>query len=127
MSEDDSKIVSIRDGRPSARLYETTIINNSRRYVPQACKHKGPFVVDNKLGTVECQDCGATLNPIYVLEIIAAQEAYWNMRQRDLAKHLASLNEEIKERTRTKCTHCGNMTAIRFKAEMPQTWVPEPY
>lgn len=130
MSDDDSEqnnVISIRSGRPDERTYETTIINNSRRYAPQACEHRGPYVVDRMLGVVECKDCGATLNPIYVLEVLAAQEAYWNMRQKDLSKYLAEINEEIKERTRTKCVHCQNMTPIKFKKELPRTWVPRAY
>lgn len=123
----DSNVISITSGKPEDRIYERTIIANERRFNPQQCPHKGPFIVDRKLGSVECKDCGAMLNPIYVLEVLACQEAYWNMRQRDLSKHLANINQEIKERTRTKCTHCGNMTAIKFKGEMPATWVPQPY
>lgn len=123
----ESNVISISAGKPGDRVYEKTLIANDRRYEPHACPHKGPFVVDRKLGSVECKDCGALLNPIYVLEVLACQEAYWNMRQRDLAKYLAEINKEIEERTRTKCTHCGNMTAIKFKGEMPRTWVPQPY
>lgn len=133
MSEDDgekttdAKVISIRDGKPSERTYERTIIDNGRRYQTNACPHKGPFIVDRKLGTVECGDCGAALNPIYCLEVLACGEAYWNLRQRDLAKYLAEINAEIEGRTRTRCTHCGNMTAIKFKKEVPRTWVPQPY
>lgn len=130
MSDDDKtcdNVISIKDMKPVERTYERTIIANGRRYNPGACEHKGPFVVDPKLGTVECGDCGAMLNPIYVLEVLAGHETYWNMRQRDLSKYIADLNEEIKDRTRTKCTHCGNMTAIKFKRELPRTWAPQPY
>lgn len=123
---DDDNIVTLHGDR-GERVYETTMITNSRRYTPHACPHKGPFTVDAKLGTVECGDCGALLNPMYVLELMAAKETYWNMRQRDLGRYLAEINEEIKGRERTKCTHCGNMTAIRFKAKVPFTWHPEPY
>lgn len=123
----DDKVISIRTGRPEDRTYERTLTANDRRYNPNACPHKGPYLVDRKLATVECGDCGALLNPIYVLEMLACQEAYWNMRQRDLGKYLAEINSEIEGRTRTRCTHCGNMTAIKFKKEMPQTWVPQPY
>lgn len=123
----DNNVISITSGKPEDRTYERTIIANERRFNPQQCPHKGPFVVDRKLGSVECKDCGAMLNPIYVLEILACQEAYWNLRQKELTKYLTDINKEISERTKTKCTHCGNMTAIRFKGEMPRTWVPQPY
>ncbi len=126
-NEEEADIVKLFPGEPTKRAYETTIISNNRRYNPQSCAHKGPFIVDRKLGSVECGDCGALLNPIYVLEMLASKETYWNMRQRDLSKYLAEINKEIEERTRTRCTHCGNMTAIRFKKELPKTRMCEPY
>lgn len=122
-----AQIVQLHPGRSCERVYETTIVDNSRRYRQSECKHRGPYLIDRKLAAVECQDCGAYLNPLFALEMLAQQEAYWNMRQRDLAKYLAEINQEIKDRTRTKCTHCGNMTTIRFKGEMPKTWMPQPY
>jgi len=125
--QDDEKIVSITSGKPSDRTYERTMIINSRRYSAQACPHKGPYVIDRKLATVECEDCGSLLNPIYVLEVIAAREAYWNQRQKDLSEYLKEISSEIEGRERTKCTHCGNMTAIRYKRKPPQTWVAQPY
>lgn len=129
MADDDDgdNVISITDGRPSDRTYEKTLIDNGRRYTSAACLHKGPFIFDRKLATVECQDCGALLNPLYVLEVLANREAYWNRRAKDLAAYLAEVNKELAERTRTKCTHCGNMTPIRLKKEMPKTWVPQPY
>lgn len=128
MSDDtENNVISLRDGKPDTRTYETTLINNQRRYSAQACQHKGPFVVDRKLATVECQDCGALLSPMYVLEMLAAHETYWNMRQRELTTYLAEVNKELEGRQRTKCTHCGNMTAIKFNKEPPKTWFPMPY
>lgn len=125
--EGDSNVVSLRGDRSEKRVYATTMVSNSRRYAVDQCQHRGPYILDRKLACVECGDCGAMLNPLFVLEILANREAYWNMRQRDLGKYLDEINAEIKERTRTKCTHCGNMTPIRFKREMPRTWMPDPY
>jgi len=130
MDSDDQKsaeIISIRTGKPEERTYERTLIDNGRRYSANKCSHKGPYEIDRKLGTVECGDCGSLLNPIYVLEMLACQETYWNMRQRELRQYLDEINKEIEDRTRTRCTHCQNMTAIKFKKEMPRTWVPQPY
>jgi hypothetical protein len=126
-SDEGAEVVSIRTGRPEERTYEKTLLSNGRRYNPGRCEHKGPFVVDPKLASVECQDCGALLNPIYVLEQMARHETYWNMRQKELSQYLSEINKEIQDRERTKCTHCGNMTAIRFKKEMPRTWFPTAY
>lgn len=126
---DESKIVQFRPAAEgAAKVYEHTMVSNTRRYRADACRHKGPYIVDAKLAAVECGDCGAFLNPLYVLEKLAHSEAYWNQRQKDLSAHLAKIEEEIKDRTRTRCTHCGNMTAIRLKHEtMPHTWRAEPY
>jgi DNA-directed RNA polymerase subunit RPC12/RpoP len=124
--EGDKNVISLFKGsKDEPRVYKTTL--SARRYTDDGCKHKGPYIVDRKLATVECGDCGALLNPIFVLEMLACQEAYWNMRQRDLSQYLKEVNKELEERTRTRCTHCGNMTAIRLKNEPPKTWVPEPY
>jgi DNA-directed RNA polymerase subunit RPC12/RpoP len=129
-TDDDAKasnLIRLRPGTPEARTYQRTIIDNSRRYRQDQCQHKGPYVIDRKLAVVECEDCGAYLNPLYVLEMLAYQETYWNTRQEELTTYLATVNEELKERTRTRCTHCGNMTAIKLKHEIPLTWVPRPY
>jgi len=127
----DEKVVELRPqpGKDEARVYTRTMTDclNQRRYTTAECQHRGPYLIDRRLATVECQDCGALLNPLFCLEMLACHEAYWNMRQRDLSQHLAYLNKEIEGRTRTKCTHCGNMTPIRIAKELPRTWVPRPY
>jgi len=126
--DDRPNVINLRPpGDSKPELPTPTISANRRRYTTGECKHRGPYLVDNMLGTVECGDCGAALNPIFVLEILAWHEAYWNARLNDLRKHLAEINKELEGRTRTKCTHCGNMTPIRFLAEMPRTWVPGPH
>lgn len=126
--DDDPNVVRIRavpgEGRPNPPARTITV--NHRRYATDRCQHRGPYVVDRTLATVECGDCGAALNPLFCLEMLATHEAYWNARSRDLQKYLLYLNKEIEGRTRTKCTHCGNMTAIRFTCEPPRTWVPQP-
>ena len=124
---DDNIISLVAVDKDAPRTYKTTIQNTGRRYSTTECQHRGPYIFDKRLAAVECGDCGASLNPLFVLEILARQEAYWNRRQKDLTEYLEEINEEIKGRTRTKCTHCGNMTAIKFKKEEPRTWVPEAY
>jgi len=126
--ENEGKVVRIRstpdEGRPAVPT--PTIAVNRRRYKSDHCQHRGPFVVDTTLASVECGECGAMLNPLFVLERLAHNETYWNARTRDLQKYLDRLNKEIEGRQRTKCVHCGNMTPIRFTFEAPRTWVPQP-
>jgi len=125
--ETEDNVVSFAKAKDDARTYEKTLVENKRRYGAGHCPHKGPYNFDQSLASVECIDCGSLLNPLFVLEQLANKEAYWNRRQKELSGYIKELNEELKERTRTKCTHCGNMTAIRFKKEMPNTWHPGPY
>jgi len=123
--QDQGKIIQLHPGRVEDRTYTKTIIDNTRRYRQGECAHKGPYIVDRKLAAVECQECGAYLNPLYVLEKMAVEETYWNQRLKDLIKYIEEVKQEIEGRTRTKCTHCGNMTAIKFHAELPRTWVAD--
>lgn len=120
-------VVNIRppgDTRPE--VPHPTIVVNRRRYASDRCQHRGPYYVDKTLATVECGDCGAALNPLFVLEVLACHESYWNVRTRDLQRYLDQINKELDGRQRTKCVHCGNMTPIRFTADMPRTWVHQP-
>lgn len=73
-----------------------------------ACPHFGPFLVDDKAATVECQQCGERLDPMYVLGRLAREETRWHETHKRYHEELARL----KERSRTKCQHCGEMTRI---------------
>lgn len=125
---DDANVVELRlvpgEGRPE--VPKPTITANRRRYKTDQCQHRGPYMVDRTLATVECGDCGAALNPLFVLEVLASHEAYWSQRSRDLQTYLVAINKEIEGRQRTKCVHCHNMTPIRFQVEMPRTWYRPP-
>lgn len=71
------------------------------------CHHQA-FVIDHEKSEVECKDCKAKLNPMWVLQQLAARD------HRFQAAHLR-YHEEMKrldERTRTKCQHCGKLTRV---------------
>lgn len=79
---------------------------------PEPCLHSplmgATYIVDTKLAEVECGKCGAKLNPMFVLQQIAAEDrrmAQARERYQDEQKRLAN-------RQRTKCDHCGKMTRI---------------
>ncbi len=115
----DKTIVKFSDKRSKPTK---TIIQNLRRYGQNVCEHKGPYTVSEEEWTIECGDCGAHLNPIWCMIKLAKKEAYYSQRVVDLIEHLELINKELEGRQRTKCTHCGNMTAIKFKSSMPCTW-----
>lgn len=76
------------------------------------CKHYlAAFTVDSVAGKCFCKDCGGEVSPMFVLEQLMKQESQW-MRTR------AAYQDEMQrlaERTRTKCTHCGQITRISGK------------
>ena len=127
-ADDTSKVVRLHvEGESNQPEIPTpTIVVNRRRYSMDRCRHRGPYEVDTKLATVVCVDCGAQLNPMFVLEMLAYGEAYWTARMRDLRAYVDKLNKEIEGRQRTRCVHCKNMTPIKFSAEPPRTWVHTP-
>lgn len=85
------------------------------RYVQGACQHStSTFIVDEKLAEVQCGDCGAKLEPIWVLRQLCEKEARWNQRRTEFLE----LQEATRERTRTRCQHCDQMTAINVSGRL---------
>ncbi len=78
------------------------------KYRADKCQHKH-MTVDEDLNEVECDDCGAKLNPVAVLTRFAREESRW---QRE-GERLRELHKELDARVRCKCQHCGQMTRIR--------------
>jgi len=89
----DKKIISIKD-KVSARFQGE-------------CQHVH-VMVDDDLNTLECIDCGALLNPIAYIAKLAKQES----RQWNAIQSLKDRYNAVKEKTRCKCQHCGQMTRI---------------
>ena len=85
------------------------------RYTPGGCNHSGvTYVVDEKLAEVQCGECGAGLEPIWVLRQLCEKEAKWN---RNREEYLA-IKQEVQGRTRTRCQHCDQMTSINVKGRL---------
>ena len=79
------------------------------------CSHTNvTYVVDEKLAEVQCGECGAKLEPVWVLRQLCEKEAKWN---RNREEYLA-IKEEVQGRTRTRCQHCDQMTSINVKARL---------
>lgn len=77
-----------------------------------ACQHfNGPFEVDEKSGDCKCLKCGERVTPIFVLKQLMRMESQW-MRTRDAYQDEM---KRLKERSRTKCQHCGQMTRISYR------------
>lgn len=78
----------------------------------EKCKHyRGPFEIDEDAGTCTCKECGDTVSPMFVLKRLMNKESQWN---RTRGNYLDEM-KRLKERSRTKCRHCGQMTPISRK------------
>lgn len=72
------------------------------------CQHKRA-IVDPKLLELECADCRAKLNPIQFLVMLANSEAAYEWKQEALRQQ----QKKLEERTRCRCTKCGEWTEVR--------------
>ena len=85
------------------------------RYTPGGCSHTGvTYIVDEKLAEVQCGECGAKLEPVWVLRQLCEKESKWHRNRDD---YLA-IKAEVQGRTRTRCQHCDQMTAINVKSRL---------
>jgi hypothetical protein len=68
----------------------------------------GPYIVSEAMAFVQCATCKAMLNPFFVLgELLHRQSNFMAMHER-----YQDEMRRLKERSRTKCRHCGEMTPI---------------
>ncbi len=107
MSDDDeSRVVKLEGSTKPVDQRGLRVVHSQHG----ACTHRtATYIVDEALEEVQCGDCGAKLNAHWVMRQLCEKESRWRQR-------LADYNDEIsdlKERTRTKCVHCEQMTPIR--------------
>lgn len=93
------------DGEPTNVIVLSEVIT---RYRYDKCQHKR-VLIDEIESEVECQDCGKLLNPMVVLARLAREESRLKIR----IEQLSELKEQLDAKKKTKCQHCGCMTAIR--------------
>lgn len=91
------------------------VIQVVTRIGPQ-CQHN-KFILDDRLGYVKCGICGEHLNPMWVIEQYANHEH----RLFQNISFLKRLAEEIKDKTRCKCEHCGEITRIANDREVSRS------
>jgi hypothetical protein len=80
---------------------------------PAACKHlRASFVVDVKAGKCFCSDCRGEVSPMFVLERLMHEESTWNRTREAYQDEM----KRLRDRSRTKCQHCGHLTRISGSA-----------
>lgn len=81
----------------------------------RGCEHKH-LVVDERAAEVECADCGVKLNPMWALARLARDDSDFR-REWDRMRAAVRL---LKDKTKTKCRHCGQMTPVKMDASYYQ-------
>ena len=66
------------------------------------------YIVDEAAAEVECSNCKARLNPMWVLARLAHNETQYH----EFASRYQEEMQRLSERTRTRCDYCGKMTRI---------------
>lgn len=108
MSEEHDNVskLPVRFKRPAPE--GQVLLNKWQVHGKSPCSHK-TFIIDDSLNEVECEQCHAKLNPMWVLARLAAEEGDW--RRRSEIAH--AIEAKLETRTRCKCDHCGKMTRIK--------------
>jgi uncharacterized protein YeaO (DUF488 family) len=107
MTDDDGKVVSIGI---SPRIQSADKCLHLVRIFPRKCWHER-FLIDPQKAEVECADCGERLNPMFALEQLARKETKYH----EFHARYQDEMQRLKERSRTKCENCGQMTRISHR------------
>jgi len=81
-----------------------------RKSVLAGCSHfPATYFFCESENEVTCGNCGAKLNPVWVIAQLAMYESRWM----DARRRYLQLKTEHERRRSCKCQHCGRMTRIR--------------
>lgn len=123
MSDDDKvKPIGIRFKAPPGA--DAPMLKMVDKYSGGACNHRNHFVdgggafgrqlvdvqylIRDGETEVECGGCGAKLDPMWVLQLLAHKETQWERTRQRYHEEM----QRLAKRSRTTCEHCGKMTAI---------------
>ncbi|WP_423197897.1 hypothetical protein DFLDMN_001537 [Cupriavidus sp. H19C3] len=106
LAEEDKAVVLSFPGKKKPEVDEGPYLKQVL-YKP-GCQHRHGFIINDKLMEVECSACHEKLNPMWALIQLANMETRWHQHHEQYQQEVARL----RERQRTKCRHCGEMTPI---------------
>ena len=94
-----------------------SLINFKKRFwrsKAESCKngssgHRGPFLIDDSLENILCEECGKYLSPIYVIHVYVD----YVRGLRATRQKLLEEEKRINERKKCKCDHCGKFTNLK--------------
>lgn len=81
---------------------------NHRSYYDDGRMHAMTYYLRDGETEVECSRCNTRLDPMFVLRILATEETQWSRARERYIDEM----KRLRERSRTKCWHCGKMTEI---------------
>lgn len=116
IDEDNVKPIGVKfkappgDDAPMLKVIDTWGRDgcNHRYWWQDGRMHNVTYYLRDGETEVECSACNARLDPMFVLKILANEETQWS---RNRERYIEEMRR-LKERSRTKCLHCGNMTEI---------------
>lgn len=73
------------------------------------CPHfPANYEIDVDAGRCRCKICGGEVSPWFVLKMLMHHESTWNRTREAYQDEM----KRLRERSKTKCDHCGKMTRI---------------
>ncbi len=97
LPDENGNVISIEVARRNMR----------ERQMRRQCTHHR-IAVDTSLSHLKCLDCGADLNPV---EWVAMMAEEWH-RIQILYEGYKQARQELSEKQRVRCKHCGQMTPV---------------
>ena len=79
----------------------------------EKCPHLS-IIVDESLAEVKCQDCGKSLNPIWVIGNYARHQKSVYQELRNQLIRVKNIEKTLEKKQRTKCKHCGKFTPVNI-------------
>ncbi|WP_036058306.1 hypothetical protein [Leptospira sp. P2653] len=102
MSEDESKVIQFKE------LGTWSVKKSNKK---PKCNHDSAYIVEGS-PYLQCQACEEDLDPIWFMTRIANQEQAKEWRVKHLTDVINDMNQEIENRNRVKCEHCGKFTKV---------------
>jgi ribosomal protein S27E len=99
---------------------EKTISIKARTHYDKAfdeCPHNH-VIIDEDLWAVECSNCGEKLDPIGFLIRLGRDESWEEFRIQKLRNEYKRITDILAIKTKTRCEHCGKITAINTEADI---------
>lgn len=86
-----------------------TVLELVKPSIFSGCQHN-LFLIDERLDTVTCRDCGEKINPMFALKKLAEKESNYRKKLQEITDFYHTqkkLNSILMDSHKYKCKHCG--------------------